>query len=98
LRRNLKDSQVNIGEDLPKRVQDIRNKILVPAMKKARAINPRNKASVIADKLIVNGKHYLHYNIPKRWLSTDSSNNSSKEPPEDAAEMPNSAPDDHVSE
>ena len=91
-RRNLKDSQVNIGEDLPKRVQDIRKKILVPAMKKARAINPRNKASVIGDKLIVNGKHYLHYNIPKRWLCTESSNNSSEEPPEDAEEIPNSAP------
>ena len=91
-RRNLKDSQVNIGEDLPKRVQDIRKKILVPAMKKARAINPRNKASVIGDKLIVNGKHYLHYNIPKRWLCTESSNNSSEEPPEDAEEIPNCAP------
>ena len=87
-----KDSQVNIGEDLPKRVQDIRKRILVPAIKKARAKNPRNKASVIGDKLIVNGKHYLHYNIPKRWLCTESSNNSSEQPPEDAAEIPNSAP------
>ena len=31
LRRNLKGSQVNMGEDLPKRVQDLRENVLVPA-------------------------------------------------------------------
>ena len=61
LRRNLKRSQVNIGEDLPKRV---------PAMKKAKG-DPRNKAHVSSDKLIVNGKAYFHYNIPARWLPFD---------------------------
>ena len=35
MRRNLKGSIVKIGEDLPKRVQDIRKNILIPAMKKA---------------------------------------------------------------
>ena len=68
---NLKGSNVSIGKDLPKRVQEIRKKILVPAMKKVRNINPRNRASVIRDKLFVNGKYYLHHNIPKRWLSTE---------------------------
>ncbi len=71
-RRNLKGSNVSIGEDLPKRVQEIKRKILIPAMKKARSLNPRNKASVIGDKLIVNGKQYMHFNIPKRWLDTQS--------------------------
>ena len=70
-RYNLKGSNVSIGKDLPKRVQEIRKKILVPAMKKVRNINPRNRASVIRDKLFVNGKYYLHHNIPKRWLSTE---------------------------
>ena len=65
LRRNLKGSQVNIGEDLPKRVQDLRKNVLVPAMKKARK-DPRNKAHVSSDKVIINGKAYFHYNIPAR--------------------------------
>ena len=69
-RRNLKGSNVSIGEDLPKRVQELKKKILIPAMKKARSLDPRNKASVIGDKLIVNGKQYLHFNNPKRWLNT----------------------------
>ena len=38
LRRNLKGSQVNIGEDLPKRVQDLRRNVLVPAMKRPEEI------------------------------------------------------------
>ena len=61
---------MSIGEDLPKRVQELKKKILIPAMKKARSLDPRNKASVVGDKLIVNGKQYLHFNIPKRWLNT----------------------------
>ena len=70
LRRNLKGSQINIGEDLPKRVQDLRKNVLVPAMKKARR-DPRNKAHVSSDKLIINGQAYFHYNIPARWLPSD---------------------------
>ena len=72
MRRNLKGSIVKIGEDLPKQVQDIRKNILTPAMKKARSMNPRNKASVIGDKSIVNRKQYLHFNIPKRWMNIES--------------------------
>ena len=68
MRRNLKGSNVSIGDDLPKRVQEIREDILLPAMRKARSLNPRNKASVVGDSLIVNGKRYYHYTIPKRWL------------------------------
>ena len=44
-------------------------------MRKARSLNPRNKASVVGDRLIVNGKRYYHYIIPKRWL--DNSNEES---------------------
>ena len=74
LRRNLKGSHVNIGEDLPKRVQELRKNVLVPAMKKARR-DPRNKAHVSSDKLIINGKAYSHYNqnyfkiLERDWLS-----------------------------
>lgn len=68
--RNLKGYQVNIGEDLPKCVQDLRKNVLVPAMKKARR-DPRNKAHISSDKLIINGKAYFHYNIPARWLLSD---------------------------
>ena len=38
LRQNLKGSQVNIREDLPKRVQDLTKNVLVPVMKKAKEI------------------------------------------------------------
>ena len=65
LRRNLKNCQVNVGDDLPKCVQDLRKNVLVPAMKKARR-DPRNKALVSGDKLIITEKAYFHYNIPSR--------------------------------
>ena len=54
--RNLTGSNVSIGENLPKHVQELKKKILIPAMKKARSLDPRNKASVIRNKPIVNGK------------------------------------------
>ena len=98
IRRNLKGSIVTIGEDLPKRVQDIRKNISIPSMKKARSMNPRNKASVIGDKLIVNGKQYLHFNIPKRWMNTESPRDSSENQAEDEAEMPIDGPEHHGSE
>ena len=70
-RRKL-NPQVNIGEDLPKRVQVLRKNVLVPARKKARR-DPRNKAHVhvSSDKVIINGKAYFHYNIPAGWLPSD---------------------------
>jgi len=87
MRRNLKDSNISIGEDLPKRVQEIKRKILIPAMKKARTLDPRNKAAVIGDKLVVNGRQYLHFNIPKRWLDNQSSCNSNEQPIDQEGEM-----------
>jgi len=63
--------QVNISEDLPKRVQDLRKNVLAPAMKKARS-DPRTKAHVSGDKLVINGKAYFHYNILARWLPSNS--------------------------
>ena len=45
-------------------------------MRKARTLNPRNKDSVVGDRLIVNGKRYYHYTIPKRWLDRDANENS----------------------
>ena len=85
MRRNLKDSNISIGEDLPKRVQEIKRKILIPAMKKARSLDPRNKAAVIGDKLVVNGRQYLHFNISKRWLDYQLSSDSNEEPIEHGA-------------
>ena len=66
----LKDSPVAIGEDFPKHIQDIRKKVLVPALQKIKKDNPRAKASVIGNRLIVNGKRYFHYDVPKEWLPT----------------------------
>ena len=82
MRCNLKGSNVSIGDDLPKRVQEIRKDILLPAMRKARTLNPRNKASVVGDSLIVNGKRYYHYTILKRWLNN--SNEESREVEEES--------------
>ena len=45
-------------------------------MRKAGTLNPRNKDSVVGDRLIVNGKRYYHYTIPKRWLDRDANENS----------------------
>lgn len=69
-RFHLKDSPIAIGEDFPKHIQDIRKKVLVPAMQKSKKENPRAKASVIGNRLIVNGKRYFHYDVPKEWLPT----------------------------
>ena len=62
----LKNSSVSVGEDLPKAIQDIRAKILFPAMKKAKE-TPSTKATIVGDRLIVNGKSYFHYQIPEKW-------------------------------
>ena len=69
-RFHLKDSPIAIGEDFPKHIQDIRKKVLVPALQKIKKENPHAKASVIGNRLIVNGKRYFHYDIPKEWLPT----------------------------
>ena len=37
-------------------------------MQKIKKENPRAKASVIGNRLIVNGKRYFHYDVPKEWL------------------------------
>ena len=55
-----------VGEDLPKAIQDIRAKVLLPAMKKAKE-TPSTKATIVGDRLIVNGKSYFHYQIPEKW-------------------------------
>lgn len=80
MHRNLKDSNISIGVDLLKRVQEIKRNVLIPAMKKARSLDPRNKAAIIGDKLAVNGRQHLHFNIPKRWLDNQPSVNSNEEP------------------
>ena len=44
-------------------------------MKKIKQETPSHKASVIGDKLVVNGKVYFHYDVPKKWLPVNSSVN-----------------------
>ena len=62
----LKNSSVNVSPDLPKAMQDIRAKILLSAMKKAKE-TPSTKATIVGDRLIVNRKSYFHYQIPEKW-------------------------------
>ena len=74
-RYRLKNSRISMGEDLPKHIQEIRKNVLIPAMKKIKQETPSHKASVIGDKLVVNGKVYFHYDVPKKWLPVNSSVN-----------------------
>ena len=64
-----------MGEDLPKHIQEIRRNVLIPAMKKIKQETPSHKASVIGDKLVIIGKVYFDYDVPKKWLPVNSSVN-----------------------
>ena len=55
-RYRLKNSRISMGEDLPKHIQEIRKNVLIPAMKKIKQETPSHKATVVGDKLVVNGK------------------------------------------
>ena len=53
----------------------MKNTKVIPAMKKITQETPSHKATVIGDKLVVNGKVYFHYDVPKKWLPVNSSVN-----------------------
>ena len=55
-----------MAEDLPQNVREIRRKFLVPALKKARK-REGTKATIIGDRLLVNGKSYSFDKITKKW-------------------------------
>ena len=71
-RYKLKNSSISVGEYLPRHIQEIRKSTLIPVMKRIKSETPEVKASVVGDKLIVNGKICFHYNIPKEWLPSRS--------------------------
>ena len=87
MHRNLNDSNISIEEDLLEQVQEIKRNVLIPAMKKARSLDPRNKAAVIGDKLVVHGRQYLRFNILKHWLDKHPSVVSNEEPTDHDGEM-----------
>ena len=64
-----------MGEDLPRQIQEIRKNVLILAMKKIKQETPSHKATVVGDNLVVNGKVYFHYDVPKKWLPVNSSVN-----------------------
>ena len=68
----LKDSRINLSEDLPKSIRDFRKKVLIPAVKKA-IQEDGNKATIVGDRLIVSGKRYSSDNIPMRWQADNNS-------------------------
>ena len=55
-----------MAEDLPQNVREIRRKVLVPALKKARK-REGTMATIIGNRLLVNGKSYSFDKIPKKW-------------------------------
>ena len=57
-----------MGEDLPFYVREIRENILVPALKKAQKTDGV-KASIVGDKLVINGRRYTFNKIPLKWRS-----------------------------
>ena len=65
-RYNLKGSSTRIAEDLPQNVREIRRDVLVPALKNARKCEG-TKATIIGDRLLVNGKRYSFDKIPRKW-------------------------------
>lgn len=92
-RYRLKNSNISMSEDLPKQVQEIRKNVLVPAMKNIKKDNPFSRATVVGDKLVVNGKRYFHYEIPKSWLQPPPTQGTSAEgsSSQDATEVPSRA-------
>ena len=62
-RRHLEGSNFRMAEDLPFHVRKIRKNILVPALKKAKE-DANVKASIVGDKLVVNGRRYTFNKIP----------------------------------
>ena len=65
-RRNLEGSNFRMAEELPFHVHEIRKNILVPALKKAKE-DANVKASIVGDKLVVNGRRYTFNKIPMQW-------------------------------
>ena len=70
-RRLLEGSSIRIAEDLPFHIREIRKNFLVPALKKAKQV-ANTKASIVGDKLVVNGHRYTFNNIPMQWRNTQS--------------------------
>ena len=70
-RRLLEGSDIRIAEDLPFHIREIRKSFLVPALKKAKQ-DANAKASIVGDKLVVNGHRYTFNNIPMQWRNTQS--------------------------
>ena len=62
-----------MGEDPPGSTYKKSGKnVLIPAIKKIKQETPSHKATVVGDKLVVNGKVYFHYDVPKKWLPVTS--------------------------
>ena len=75
-RYRLKNSRISMGEDPPGSTYKKSGKnVLIPAIKKIKQETPSHKATVVGDKLVVNGKVYFHYDVPKKWLPVNSSVN-----------------------
>ena len=70
-RRHLEGSTIRIAEDLPFHIREIRQNFLVLALKKAKQATSV-KASIVGDKLVVNGHRYTFNSIPMQWTNTQS--------------------------
>lgn len=64
-RTKLQDSPLKI-HGRPAAVREIRRNVLVPSLRRIKK-NPNNKATIVGDKLLVNGRRYTYNNIPRVW-------------------------------
>ena len=58
-----KSARISIKEDLPKEIRETRKNILGPAMRKALKEKPNVKATILGERLIVNGRAYKYYQV-----------------------------------
>ncbi|KAI8521869.1 hypothetical protein Bbelb_016230 [Branchiostoma belcheri] len=65
----LKGKRVFITDDVPSNVREIRKRKLVPALKRAKATGKR--ATIVGDRLVIEGETFVHWKIPQRWLQDE---------------------------
>lgn len=67
----LKNTGITISNDVPEEIREVRNKVLVPTLKRVRRMDPNMKTKIVGDQILIQGQIFYHDKIPKRWLATD---------------------------
>ncbi|CAH1267606.1 UNC13C [Branchiostoma lanceolatum] len=62
----LKNKPVFISDDVPYNVRELRKRKLVPFLKRAKSKGKR--ATIVGDRLVIEGESFAHWRIPSKWL------------------------------